>query len=253
MSTLAVALIVKNEQAKLARCLDSVREWADEIVLLDSGSTDETETIARKYTSKFYVNTDWQGFGKQRQRAEAYVESDFILWLDADEVVSQELKVSIGRAIEAHSEGSVYQLNRKNSAYGKTIDHSGWSPDWIVRLYKRGDAAYTDSLVHEKVAHQGPSVKLDGYLYHDTYENLHHHIRKSTHYIELWADEREGRKKGGLFSALTHAFWAFIRMFIFQKGFLDGRHGFVIAWMAMHSTFVKYMDLYFRDYVKRQQ
>lgn len=251
-ATLAVALIVKNEASKLRACLDSVKDWADEIVLLDSGSEDNTAQVAQDYTDKFYVNNDWQGFGKQRQMAEQYVSADFVLWLDADEVVSEALRESILASIEKHEPGQVYQLDRKNSAYGKTIHHSGWSPDWIVRLYKRGEAHYNDSLVHEKVIFEGPVKKLHGHLYHDTYEDLHHHIRKSTHYIELWADEREHRKKGGLTTALVHALWAFLRMYVFQRGFLDGKHGFVIAWMAMHSTFVKYMDLYFRHYVSRQ-
>ncbi|MGR5541969.1 glycosyltransferase, partial [Vibrio campbellii] len=87
-ATLAVALIVKNEASKLRSCLDSVKEWADEIVLLDSGSEDDTALVAQEYTDKFYVNSDWQGFGKQRQMAEQYVSADFVLWLDADEVVS---------------------------------------------------------------------------------------------------------------------------------------------------------------------
>ncbi|MEH0690621.1 glycosyltransferase family 2 protein [Vibrio cholerae] len=248
MNTIAAVLIVKNEAKCLKKCLDSVKDFVDEIVILDSGSSDDTESIARQYTDKFYTNKEWPGFGLQRQKAESYVESDFVLWLDADEVVSDKLAKSIVASVNEHSDSTVYQLNRKNSAYGKVIHHSGWSPDWIVRLYKRGEAKYNSALVHEKVIYSGPSKHLDGYLFHETYDDLHHHIQKSTYYIKLWADEREGKKKSGILTSLVHAFWAFFRMYFIHRGFLDGKHGFIIAWVAMHSTFVKYIDLYLREY-----
>lgn len=134
--TLAVALIVKNEEKHLQACLDTVKDWVDEIVLLDSGSTDRTEEIARQYTDKFYTNLDWPGFGKQRQLAQQYVTADYVLWLDADEQVTPELKESILHAVSANKPNVLYKLNRLSSAFGKFIYHSGWSPDWIVRLYR---------------------------------------------------------------------------------------------------------------------
>ncbi|MDF5316908.1 glycosyltransferase family 2 protein, partial [Vibrio parahaemolyticus] len=110
--TLAVALIVKNEEKHLKACLDTVKGWVDEIVILDSGSTDRTEEIARQYTDKFYTNLDWPGFGKQRQLAQQYVTADYVLWLDADERVTDELRQDILDVINQHSDQNVYSVNR---------------------------------------------------------------------------------------------------------------------------------------------
>lgn len=250
--TLAVALIVKNEDKHLRSCLETVAGWVDEIVILDSGSTDATESIAREFTDKFYVNTNWPGFGKQRQLAQSYVQSDYVLWLDADERVTEELKKSIQAVIEKDDGKTVYQINRLSSAFGRFIRHSGWSPDWIVRLYKVSDIHYDDALVHEKViVPSGYEIRrLKGLLHHYTYDNLHHYINKTTGYLKAWADERESKKKSGLSVALLHAFASFIKMYVVKLGFLDGRHGFILAWLTMHSTFVKYIDLYLREQSK---
>lgn len=254
-ATLCVAMIVKNEQRHLEKCLNSVHDWVDEIVILDSGSTDNTETIARRYTEKFYQSKTWPGFGKQRQKAQSYVTSDFVLWLDADEVVTAELKNSIQAVLAKPDEHTLYQVNRLSSAFGQFIRYSGWTPDWLVRLYPTKLTAYNDALVHEKVIEPSHAhkVKLNGLLHHDTYENLHHYINKTTHYIKLWADEREGSKSSSLSTALLHAFASFIKMYILRLGFLDGRRGFILAWLTMHSTFVKYTDLWLRSQKEKNQ
>lgn len=252
--TLAVALIVKNEAKNLEACLPTVEGWVDEIVILDSGSTDNTEAVARQYTQHFYSNKEWPGFGKQRQIAQQYVQSDYVLWLDADEKVTPELKESVLKAVSANKENTLYKVNRLSAAFGKFIYHSGWSPDWLVRLYRVQDTQYNDALVHEKVVEkpEHATQKLDGRLLHHTYDNLHHYINKTTGYLKAWADEREGRKKSGLTTALLHAFAAFLRMYIFKRGFLDGKHGFILAWLTMHTTFIKYIDLYLRGLDKKQ-
>ncbi|MDF4647476.1 glycosyltransferase family 2 protein, partial [Vibrio parahaemolyticus] len=169
--TLAVALIVKNEEKHLQACLDTVKDWVDEIVLLDSGSTDTTEEIARQYTDKFYTNLEWPGFGKQRQLAQDYVESDFVLWLDADERVTDELRQDILNAISQHCDKNIYRVNRLTTAFAKEIRYSGWSPDWVVRLYKTSETKYDDALVHESVVipDDFKVVSLNGRLKHFTY------------------------------------------------------------------------------------
>ncbi|MDD9196675.1 glycosyltransferase family 2 protein [Aliivibrio sp. S3MY1] len=252
--TLAVALIVKNEAKHLQACLETVQGWVDEIVILDSGSTDETEIIARQFTDRFFVNSEWPGFGKQRQLAQQYVTAEYVLWLDADERVTPELKEEILTAIKANKPNVAYKINRLSSAFGKFIKHSGWSPDWVVRLYRTNEAQYNDALVHEKVV-TSDSVrieKLKGRLLHFTYDNLHHYINKTTGYLKAWTDEREGKKKAGLSTALIHALGAFLRMYVFKRGFLDGKHGFILAWLTMHTTFIKYIDLYLREEVKKK-
>ncbi|MEF1205725.1 glycosyltransferase family 2 protein [Photobacterium damselae] len=254
-ASLAVALIVKNEEKHLAACLDSVKDWVDEIVILDSGSSDATEEIARQYTNKFYVSEDWPGFGIQRQRAQAFVESDYILWLDADERVTPELRASIEHILQYPDSNTVYLINRLSSAFGQFIHHSGWSPDWLVRLYPIQLTQYNDALVHEKVIipDHAQQQKLSGRLHHHTYDNLHHYIDKTTKYIKAWTDEREGRKKSSISTALLHAFASFLKMYVIRLGFLDGRRGFIIAWLTMHSTFVKYTDLWLREQQDKTQ
>ncbi|KJG05200.1 glycosyltransferase [Photobacterium angustum] len=253
--SLAVALIVKNEAKHLAACLDSVKDWVDEIVILDSGSTDKTEAIARQYTDKFYVSDDWPGFGIQRQRAQQYIQSDYVLWLDADERVTPELKISIENVLQSPDHKTVYLINRLSSAFGQFIHHSGWSPDWLVRLYSTQFTQYNDALVHEKVIipEYAQQQKLSGRLHHHTYDNLHHYIEKTTKYIKAWTDEREGRKKSSITTALLHAFASFLKMYVIRLGFLDGRRGFILAWLTMHSTFVKYTDLWLREQQDKTQ
>lgn len=252
--TITVALIVKNEDNHLQSCLETVQSWADEIIILDSGSTDKTEAIARQFTDKFFVNIEWPGFGKQRQLAQEYITSDYVLWLDADERVTPELKEEIKKVISANQPNVAYKVNRLSDAFGKEIHYSGWSPDWVLRLYRTNEAQYNDALVHEKVVTpDSVSVKkLKGSLLHFTYNDLHHYINKTTGYLKAWTDEREGKKKSGLSIALIHALSCFVKMYIIKRGFLDGKYGFILAWLATHSTFMKYIDLYLREEAKRK-
>ena len=160
MPTISVAMIVKNEAQDLALCLDTVKDWVDEIVILDSGSSDNTKEIALNYGAKFYENTDWQGFGKQRQIAQRYVTSDYVLWLDADERISPTLRQSILDVVAQNRENTVYQLPRISEVFGREIRHSGWYPDYVVRLYRTNYAQYGDELVHEKV-HYPANTKVE--------------------------------------------------------------------------------------------
>lgn len=251
--TLAVALIVKNEEKHLQACLDTVKGWVDEIVVLDSGSTDHTEAIARQYTDKFYSNLEWPGFGKQRQIAQQYVTCDYVLWLDADEQVTPELKSSILAAVADNQPNTLYQINRLTTAFAKEIRHSGWSPDWIVRLYRTSETQYNHALVHESVVIPVGFnvVSLTGRLKHFTYERLSEYTRKTQLYMQSWADQREGKKSPSLSSACAHGFFRFFKMYIIKRGFLDGRHGFLLAVLSANTTFTRYADLWLRDYVKK--
>lgn len=247
--TLAVALIVKNEAKNLDACLKTVAEWVDEIVILDSGSTDETEKVARKYTEKFHVNKNWPGFGPQRRLAQKYVESDFILWLDADERITDELKVSIQQAIEKNEPNTLYSICRLSWVFGRYIRHCGWYPDRVVRLYPTQLTQYDDSLVHEKVEiSTDMNVKeLSGDAIHYTYNDLHHYLVKSAGYAQAWAEQREKRgKKSSILEGMLHAVACFLKMYVFKAGFLDGKQGFLLSVLSAHSTLVKYADLWIK-------
>ena len=245
--TLAVALIVKDEADNLAACLETVRDWVDEIVILDSGSVDATEAVARRYTEQFFVNADWPGFGAQRRLAQNYVRSDFILWLDADERVTPTLQRSILAAVEADEAHTVYSLCRLSWAFGRYIRHCGWYPGRVVRLYPRRLTQYDQALVHEKVVVGGEMrVKLlHGDVIHYTYRDLHHYLVKSAGYSRDWAVQRQDSgKKGGIAQGLLHAAFCFMKMYLFRLGFLDGRQGLLLSLVSAHATFTKYADLW---------
>lgn len=247
--TLAVALIVKNEAKNLKACLETVKDWVDEIVILDSGSNDETEQVARQYTNKFFVNEEWPGFGPQRRLAQSYVESDFVLWLDADERVTPELKQSIETTLLAPQENTAYTISRLSWVFGRYIRHCGWYPDRVVRLYPTKLTQYDDALVHEKVElSKEIAVKpLQGDAIHYTYNDLHHYLVKSAGYAKAWAEQREKRgKKSSISQGIVHALACFIKMYIIKAGFLDGKQGFLLSLLSAHSTFVKYADLWIK-------
>lgn len=248
--SLAAVLIVKNEARHLAACLDTL-SWVDELVIVDSGSEDATLEIARRYAGravdKVVVNADWQGFGVQRQRAEALVESDWILMVDADERVTPELRASIEAAVDG--EPVIYRLARLSWCFGSYIRHSGWYPDRVARLYPRGRAGYDGALVHEKLANpEGLTVRnLTGDLLHFTYRDLRHYLEKSAHYAQAWAEQRAARgKRGSLTAGIAHGIGCFLRMYLLKAGFLDGRAGLLLALLSAHSTFAKYADLWVR-------
>ncbi len=254
MPTLAVALIVKNEAQELPFCLNSVKDWVDEIIVLDSGSTDGTQAIAQSYGAKIYSNTHWPGFGKQRQLAQTYIKSDYVLWLDADERVTPELKAQIQAAVASDESHTLYQINRLSEVFGKKIHHSGWYPDYVTRLYRTKDTQYDDSLVHESVVVPAGFTlkKLDGHLLHYTYKTLHQYLNKSASYAQAWAEQRAAKgKKASLWDACSHAFARFFRMYILKRGFMDGKHGFLLAVLSAHSVFVKYAELWIKTSTKR--
>lgn len=250
MPTLSVAMIVKNESQDLAQCLETVKDWVDEIVILDSGSSDNTKEIALSYGAKFYENTDWQGFGKQRRLAQQYVTGDYVLWLDADERVTQELRQAIQQAVSSDKKNAVYQIGRLSEVFGRQIRHSGWYPDYVVRLYRTEFTQYGDELVHEKVHYPKDAqvIKLKGDLLHFTYKDIHHYLVKSASYAKAWAEQKaRAGKKATLFQGVTHGIGCFVKMYLLKAGFLDGKQGFLLAVLSAHSVFVKYADLWNRS------
>jgi (heptosyl)LPS beta-1,4-glucosyltransferase len=243
-----VVLIVRDEAADLRACLETVA-WADEIVVVDAGSTDGTVAIAREFTDNVTVEAEWRGFGVQRQRAQARATGDWILMVDADERVSPELRRSIEQAVAADEQDVVYALSRLTYCFGRFVRHGGWYPDWTVRLYPRMRAGYDNALVHEGVR-AGPdmrTLRLRGDLLHYTYRDMQHYLSKSAAYAAAWAEERRLRgRKAGLAQGIGHAAASFVKMYVLRAGFLDGRTGLLLALLSSHSTFVKYADLWTR-------
>lgn len=246
--TLSVVMIVKNEAENLGISLPAVADWVDEIIVLDSGSSDNSKAIAEQYGAKWFVNTDWQGFGKQKQLAQSYAKGDWILALDADEEVSIELKESILAQISQAPANTVYGLRRIDYIFGHPIDN----PKWLLpikaywRLYPK-DFGYNDNRVHESVdvSRAAQTLALSGYLRHHTAKNLDFLLQKRLSYAKTWAKERyEKGKTTHLIGVLGHTLWAFFRTWIIEGRWLMGRYGFLYACVFSQYTFNKYVMLY---------
>ena len=246
-TTLSAVLIVKNEENMIEDCLQSLHGWVDEIVVLDSGSTDRTMELAHKWGAKVHVREDWQGHGIQRQRAQQLATGDYILAIDADERVSPELRKSIEAVLANPDDQKVYEVVRNNWFLGTCLDRHGWHHETLVRLYARKKYAYHSSRVHESVDTQGAArVRLHGPLLHDTCHNYEYFLEKHVAYAHTWARERaEQGRKPPLLSAIIHASWNFFRLYFLQGGFLDGRYGFLFAVHASHYVFNKYAALWY--------
>ena len=248
MASISVTLIVKNEEQNLAACLGTVK-WADEIIVLDAGSNDNTIEIARQYTDKVHVNADWQGYGIQRQRLQAMASCDWVLMLDADERVTPELATEIQSVLVEDDRDTVYAIPRLSWCFGKFIRHSGWYPDYVTRLYAKEKAQYGDQLVHEKLEYQQDMnlVRLKGDLLHYTYRDLEHYLVKSASYAAAWAEQRQAKGKStSLWQGFIHGLSCFLKMYVFRLGFMDGKQGLLLALLSGHSTFVKYAALWVR-------
>ncbi|WP_347556354.1 glycosyltransferase family 2 protein [Robbsia sp. KACC 23696] len=246
-STLGVALITRNAAQHLAACLDAVR-FADEIVLLDQSSTDGTVALAEMRGARVVTAADWPGFGPQKNRAIALLETDWILVLDADEVVSETLAASLVRQCQrASTDQVVYALDRVSSFCGHWIQHSGWRPDIIPRVFRRGTARFSDDRVHERLLYDTPVQTLDGELLHYSYDNVDTVLRKIDQYAAEGARQRFERaphaRPPTVAKAWWRAVWAFFRTFVLKRGFLDGGAGLSIAAMNAQTVFYRFLRL----------
>lgn len=248
MPTLSVYIICKNEALSIRECLESVT-WADEIVVLDSGSTDNTLDIAKQFTDKVYVNEDWQGFGIQKQRAQSFATGDWLLTIDADERVTPELKKDIQTIVSHNDQSKVYAVPILPNVFGHFLRHGGWYPAHKIRLYPRAIGQYGNQKVHEKMEFTQPveTINLKNDLLHYTYRDLEHYLVKSANYASAWAEQRQlCGKKSSLLNGVLHGVGCFLKIYVIKAGFLDGKYGFLIALLSAHSTFVKYADLWIR-------
>ncbi len=239
--SISVIVIAKNEAHAITKCLESV-SWADEIVVVDSGSTDGTVEICEEHGAKVTV-TDWPGFGPQKNRALDLAGCDWILSLDADESVSEELAKEIREAV-AGSCAEAYSIPRMSSYCGRYMRHSGWWPDRVIRLFRRGAARFSEDLVHEKLIVAGRIGKLSQPLMHEAFTDLSEVLQKMDHYSSAGAQRMAGKgKNASLGTAVLKGMWAFFRTYILQAGFLDGREGFMLAVSNAEGTYYRYLKL----------
>lgn len=243
--SLSVVMIAKNEAGVLTECLQSVA-WADEIIVLDSGSQDGSAALAASLGAKVFTHTDWQGFGKQRQKAQSYATQDYVLMIDADERVTPELRQSIEQALITADDEVVYSLARRNLFLGRFMRHSGWYPDRVNRLYPNQRYRYNDDLVHESLnIGDTKVVALKGDLLHLTCRDFFAFQHKQLHYAEQWASQRhQAGKRCGYLSILSHTLGAFGKTWLLRAGFLDGKQGLLLAVVNAQYTFNKYAALW---------
>ncbi len=240
---LSVIIITKNEAAHIGGCLDSVA-FADECIVLDSGSTDDTCAIARARGARVEISPDWPGFGPQKNRALDLATGDWVLSIDADERVTPELAQAIGHALQA-PDAEAYRIARLSNFCGRWIRHSGWWPDHVVRLFRRGAGRFTEVAVHERVVVQGRTGTLAGHFLHYPYASLEALIDKLNRYSTDAAQSAYARgRRTGIMGPFGHGFWTFVRIYLLRRGFLDGWQGLILAGMAGAGSFFRYAKLY---------
>lgn len=243
--TLSVTIITQDEEDRIETCLRSVEAIADEIVVLDSGSSDNTLEIVRKYTSRVY-STDWPGFGPQKQRALEKARCEWVLSIDADEALTPQLREEIDGVLSDHPRAVAFKLPWAVTIFGQTLHH-GRSARAPLRLFKREGARFSNDLVHEKIIPaRGKVGKMRGRLLHFTHRDFRDTLNKNALYAWLGARRRYGnrQKGGGLIGATFRGLLVFIQVYIIRGGFLDGQLGFLMAVMYSQVAFNKYAGLW---------
>lgn len=236
---LSVSIITRDEAHRIDRCLDAV-SFADEVVVLDSGSVDGTAEIARSHGARVVVDPAWPGFGPQKNRALALCTGAWVLSVDADEVVTPRLRAAIEQALRDDGPANGYWVRRSSTWCGRTIRHGDWRGDRVLRLFRRQQARFSDDPVHERVLCPEPHGELDGTLLHDSVDSLADAQAKMHRYARLGAAKLRARGRGGLVPACTHAAWTFVRGLVLRGGVLDGRAGLQIATTNARGTFLRY-------------
>lgn len=241
MPTLSAVIIAFQEEHNIGRCLASLAGVADEVIVVDSGSTDRTAEIARAHGARLVLHA-WEGYSAQKNFANSLAVSDFVLSIDADEALSEGLSASLHALKAGRISGDAFRLSRLTNYCGAWIRHSGWYPDARVRVWRRG-MGHWEGLIHEVVQVQTDTIgHLPGDLLHYSYYTLHDHLRQLTHFTEIMARDYVQRgKKASLFKIIFSPLFKFVQSYFLQLGFLDGYHGFVVCAVSAFATFAKYV------------
>jgi glycosyltransferase involved in cell wall biosynthesis len=239
---ISVTIITKNEQQNIERCLKSV-QWADEIVVADSYSTDKTLEICRKFGCKI-IETEWLGFGPVKRLAVDAASHNWIFSIDSDEQVSEQLKDRI-LTILKHPQFNGYRVKRVSYYLDKQIRYCGWDRDYQLRLFNRNSGNFNEKLVHEAVNIAGEVGRIEDPLFHYTYPTIQSHIEKMARYSKLGADQLANKgKSSSIFMAMLRGLAKFLKMYLLQRGFLDGKIGFVLCYNSAVGVYLKYLQLW---------
>jgi glycosyltransferase involved in cell wall biosynthesis len=239
--SLSATIITRNEEKNIVDCLASL-DFVDEIVVVDSGSTDRTEDICRTNPKVRFFHQEWLGYGKQKNLAASLARHDWILNLDADERISP----TLGQSIECADFGSfsAARMARENYFGKRWVRHCGWYPDYTTRLYDRRVCRFSERLVHESLEHDGRVATLNGNLFHHTYADISDYLRRMDTYSTLAAQELHKRgRTAAAADLLVRPFLTFLKMYLMRKGFLEGFFGLVLSLLYAQYTFCKYAKL----------
>lgn len=239
MPRLSAIIITLNEEAAIAACLDSVA-FCDEVVVLDSGSTDQTCAIAKARGARV-AHQDWLGYGPQKNAALALASGDWVLSLDADETISPALASEIRAAIE-NSDKAGYEMPRLSRFLGRTMRYSGWYPDYVLRLFRRNQGRFSDDLVHERVVVDGVIDRLTTPIDHMTMDSLDQAVAKTIKYAGISAERiAASPRRIRFWNGITHGLFAFLKTYGLRAGFLDGKEGFLLAVLNAQGSYHRYM------------
>lgn len=244
MDKLTVVIITKNEERNIRRCLEAARSVADELVVVDSGSTDATLDICREFGARV-IQHEWEGYSEQKNFANRSASHDWVLSIDADEVISPELAASVQAAKQTGFSGA-YTLNRLTFYCGHPIRHCGWYPDVKLRLWNRTQGEWK-GYIHEEVQlpSELPVTRLHGDLEHYSYHSISEHVLQADKFTTMTAQAafERGEKPKSRFAIRCKAAWKFIGSYFFRLGFLDGYYGFLVCRISAFATFLKYVKL----------
>jgi len=245
---LSVIIITHNESGNIQECLESV-SFAQECIVLDGGSTDDTVKRASEMRAKVMTSPTWQGFGHQKNLALSYAQSDWVLSIDADERIPPALAKEIQAAIK-QDHFDVFDVPRKTNFCGTWINHCGWTPDTVARLFRLGKAEFSLDKVHERLV--GPGLQRLGHLrtplLHYSYPTPLHYWKKLQTYSQAWAEQQFAKGRQTTMSrAFFAACFAFCKSYVFRLGFLDGAMGFAVCTMQAQAAFGKYFTLYYMN------
>jgi glycosyltransferase involved in cell wall biosynthesis len=242
---LSVVVVTRNEEDRLRACLESVA-WADQIVVVDAESDDKTVTIAREFTDHVVVRP-WPGYAAQKNVAIEMATGEWVLSLDADEVVSTELTAEIRRVLAADGPADGYAVPRRNIFWGRWVRHGGLYPDWQLRLFRRGRGRFIERAVHESVRVDGRVERLAGHLEHRSYRDVGDFLARADRYAALAAADAvaQGRRPGAR-DFVLRPLGRFLSMYVLYRGFLDGWRGFLLASLYAYYVLIRAVKIWER-------
>ncbi len=243
MNKISAVIITKNEEHNIRRCLKSI-SWADEVVVLDTGSEDRTKAICEEMGARIY-DSEWLGFGPTKRKAVGLANYDWILSLDADEQVSEELQIKIKKILKEGTDYAGFKIKEQTFYLGQKIKYSGWNNEYHLRLFNKKYGNFNERTVHESVEMEGEIGRLEEVIWHYSIPSITIHVFKMNHYTDMAAkDLFEKSRKSTPYYAFFRALWAFFRMYVIKLGILDGKYGFVLAINSAYYVFLKYSKVW---------